>query len=115
MEIRDLIAGASAAFSIFMGLFATSRAKATATTAIAVEGALTKVRIDSLEKHIVELEGDLAGVKTGLELGIGRLQDSVTKVGETLQQLQTTVAVLVDRDERPPRRPAARTTKRVLG
>lgn len=113
MDTRELIAGASALFSIFMGLFATSRAKSTATTAIAVEGALTKVRIDSLEKRIIELEGDLAGVKSGLELGIGRLQESVTDVGKTLQKLETTVAVLVDRDERPARRAPSRATKRV--
>lgn len=108
MEIRDIITGCSAAFSIFMGLFATSRAKSSATTAIAVEGALTKARIDSLEKRVIELEGDLAGVKSGLELGIGRLQESVTDV-----KLETTVAVLVDRDERPARRTAARAPKRV--
>jgi hypothetical protein len=104
LEIRDLIAGASAAFSIFMGLFATSRAKSTATTAVAVEKALTAARMDALEKRIVELEGDLAGVKTGLELGIGRLQDSVIDVARTLQELKTDVAVLADRDERPIRR-----------
>lgn len=113
MEIRDIITGCSAAFSIFMGLFATSRAKSSATTAIAVEGALTKARMDSLEKRVIELEGDLDGVKSGLELGIGRLQESVTDVGKTLQKLETTVAVLVDRDERPARRTAARATKRV--
>lgn len=114
MEIRDLIAGASAAFSIFMGLFATNKAKSTAVTAVAVEKALSGARMDALEKRVVELEGELAGVKTALELGIDRLQASVIDVARTLNELKTDVAVLADRDERPLRRARRPSTKAIL-
>jgi len=114
MEIRDIITGAGALFSIAMAVLGVMRAKSSAETAVAVKWAVQEERMTSMTKRIGELEAELNGVRSGLESGLSRVHDSLGDVVQTLQELKTTVAVLVDRDERPARRaPATGRTGRV--
>ncbi len=112
MDIRDIITGAGALFSIAMAVLGVVRAKSSAETAVAVKWAIQEERMTSMSKRIGELEAELNGVRPGLETGLSRVHDSLGDVVQSLQDLKTTVAVLVDRDERPPR-PRSSSTRRV--
>lgn len=108
MEPRDYvtIAGvlasiAAAFFGIWRARRESQKAVAAAAVAAAVEHAVREERLKSMEKRIGELEAELNGVRAGLESGLARVHDSLGDVAKTLQELKTTVAVLVDRDERP--------------
>lgn len=99
MELRDIIAIIAGVGSIAVSFWTLFRAR----TALAVEKALSERRISELEGSVDTLKAELSGVKAGLDAGIGRVQDSLQGVADMLRKLETTVAILVDRDEREPR------------
>lgn len=101
MEVRDIITGAGALFSIAMAVLGVVRAKSSAEAAVAVKWAIQEERMSSMTKRIGELDAELNGVLTGLKTGLGRVHESLGDVVQSLQELKTTVAVLFDRDDRP--------------
>jgi len=103
MDIRELLPAIGVLFSIAMAVLGVMRARKDAELAVAIKSAVQEERLKSMEKRISELEAELNGVRAGLESGLARVHDSLGDVAKTLQELKTTVAVLVDRDERAPR------------
>ena len=96
MEVTTILAIAAPVIAIAVNVWTFFKSR----TAIAVQAALTDKRVADLEKDLADHKGELNGIKAGLETGIGRVQDSLHGVSEQLNKLQTTVAILVDRDER---------------
>lgn len=107
MDLRDFITIIAGAGSIAVSFWTLFRAR----TALAVEKALSERRISELEGSIDTLKAELSGVKAGLDAGIGRVQDSLQGVADMLRKLETTVAILVDRDERSARAGRTRTPR----
>ena len=69
----------------------------------AVKEAAQETRITTLETSVTTLKSDINSVKSGLEMGIGKVQDSLQGVVDGVNALQTKVAILIDRDEREER------------
>jgi hypothetical protein len=110
VDPQDYIGLVAGVCSIAISVISFLRAR----TAVAVQAALMAQRVQDLERDLETHRAELNGVKIGLEAGIGRVQDSLQGVVDLLNRLETTVAVLVDRDERgPPRHrpPRPRATK----
>lgn len=107
MDLPALFAIAASVVAIGVNVWTFLRSR----TAMAVQAALNEKRVADLEKELETHKAELNGVKVGLEAGIGRVQDSLHGVVDLLNKLQTTVAVLVDRDERRTVRAPRRSTK----
>lgn len=108
-----MVSIAASIFGIWRARRESQKALVTAQTNAAVDSALKEERLKGMEKRIGELEAELNGVRAGLESGLARVHDSLGDVSKALQELKTTVAVLVDRDERAPRTVRApRTTRK---
>lgn len=80
MEPLDIITACSAVFSIIMALFGIGRAKRSADVAVAVDRTTQDLKTAALERRVEGLQSVLNGVKSGLEIGMGRLQESFTEV-----------------------------------
>ena len=103
MDPREILPALGVLVSIVVAIFGVLRTRRDIEVAVAVKDAIQEQKIVSLEKRIGELEAELDGVRAGLESGLARVHDGLGDVVKTLQELKTTVAVLVDRDERAPR------------
>ncbi|WP_108397851.1 hypothetical protein [Devosia submarina] len=105
-EIKVYIAIAASVVSILVAVGGFLKLR----SAMAVTEAPQKKRVDDLEQDVKDLHTELGGVKTGLEAGISKVQDSLASLTHALGEVKTKVKILFDRDGRDEARAAAAQT-----
>lgn len=83
-------------------------------TTVALEKKRTDEKLEEVNKRVDHLQAEMAGLKTGFEAGIGRVQESLATLGNVLNEVKTKVVVLFDRDERQAPASRARRTKTIM-
>jgi hypothetical protein len=76
-------------------------------TTVSLEKKRTDEKLADMDGRIVKLGAEIQGVKTGLEAGIGKVQDSLANLTHVLGEVKTKVEIRFDRDEREERAAAA--------
>lgn len=77
----------------------------------AVDAARAADRMDAMDRRIDDAHAKADKVQSGVDAGFEKLQATLDGFAGVLTKVQTTIAVLVDRDERPARPLRRRTTK----
>lgn len=105
-ELKIYLAIFGSLFSILVALHSLNKSRRDKIKAIeqaAVKEAAQETRVTNLETSVSTLKTEIHTVKSGLEGGIGKVQDSLQGVVDGVNALQTKVAILIDRDEREER------------